>query len=506
MKTRLIILISLLSACRLLAGDPPAALTSLPAPPEEFVKMPAKYVIEKLEKTARKSGDPALGGFKIDVLKPGADNERIDINMEGMTLAQAVQAVAAALGAELDYEQGIAKLRDPSQIISSGTEVVAEVPEIDERDDNEKIAFEDVGSALVFVETGVGRASAFIAAQGEKTYLFSNQHNFMGANKLELRAMNGALLEFKTFEFSRTRDLVRFELDPAQLHGIGVLGLADQSPTIGQSIVVYGNSAGGNVATELKGKVLGVGPSDIEVDADIVPGNSGSPILAQDGGVLGVATYITFELKFAKNDRRKQSYKGTRFDDARRYGVRIPADGWVEVNMRNFLNQTYRLADAKNYLEIMHILVQYWNGDDDYEDAAKLIMTSYSTSGNRAHQPYKFHFSENEDEISMMVKAFKRNFDEFVDRLADMDLSKGEMSKLRKSYGKKSTSKVEMLDYHIRTSLLEKARRVQDDLKQYNWMSDFLRESAAPLDALAGELIRLLEASENPYTRVKEHS
>jgi hypothetical protein len=482
------------------------ALKKIPAPAEEFVRIPAHYVLQKLERTVRDSGEVSLAAFAVVIRKSGVGQQRISINMEGMTAHQALEAVAAATGAGVEYSQGRATLKDPSKVTRPEPVVAPATPTVAEMEKTEQdkpVKFTDVDQALVFIEVGDGRGSGFIAEMGGKTYLFSNQHNFSGASRIKLRAMHGGTLEPAAFEFCKDRDLVRFEMKPEEVETLGVLQISHKTPEMNERIVVYGNSAGGNVATELKGKVLGVGPSDIEVDADIVPGNSGSPILDASGKVLGVATYITFSLKFDSEDIRKEIYKGTRFKEARRYGVRIPERGWVKAPMQNFLQQTYRLADAQNYLEAAYILVQYWNGNEDYYGQAKRIITAYTTSGNRVKPPYKFHLQQTEQELVMMVKAFKQNHDEFIEKINDMDLDKRELTKLRRSFGGHSTRGVEMIDYRIRTGFLNKVKRMQDDLGQYEWMSRYLRQTAEPLDQLSGELIRILEANENPYIRVQ---
>ena len=503
MKIRMIILLFAVAAS-VYGGEVEEVLKTLPAPPQEYVRIPAKYVFQRLEKTARRSGDPALAGFSIEVRKAGADEQRVSINLENMTLLQALQAAATATGTELRFEGGRAVLAEnrsapPAAVAPEPVDSAAASAD----DDGGKVSFADVNKALVFIETGVGRGSAFIAEMDGTWYIISNQHNFVNAKKLELRAMHGGLLEFSGFEYNRNRDLVRLELPPEQRAGLTALRIEQQSPGIGDAVAIYGNSAGGNVATELKGKVLGVGPRDIEVDASIVPGNSGSPILNDAGHVLGVATYLSFALNFEGNEKQKQIFKGTRFGKTRRYGVRIPNDGWVQAEMRPFLQQTYQLNDAKNYLELLHILAGFWSGDDDYRDAAYVIMTSYSSSGNRVKPPYEFHEAKTEEEIRMFVKAFKRNFEEFEEIVQEMEISKKELAQFGNTKSRKSSGRIDRVDYHLRTMLLGKARQLQDNLKRYSWMSRFLKGEADPLDEMAGNLIRQLEAMEDMRGRIK---
>jgi S1-C subfamily serine protease len=66
--------------------------------------------------------------------------------------------------------------------------------------------------------------------------------------------------------------------------------------SIGDEVVALGNAEGEGVVNTLYGKVVGIGPNLLEVDAPVVPGNSGSPIIhLKTGKVIGVATYVRFE-------------------------------------------------------------------------------------------------------------------------------------------------------------------------------------------------------------------
>ncbi len=486
------------------AGEVEDALKTVDAPTGEYVRMPAKYIFQRLERTAQDSGLPVLGGFSIKVRIDGLANKKVSVAFSGMNMLEALETAAKATGAGLTFDQNIAVFGDPNRVAAE-PEVQPQVEEEQVVPDGD-VEFAEVDTALVFVETGVGRGSAFIAEQDGKTYIFSNQHNFMGAKKLDLLSMNGDALEFETFEFCRSRDLVRFELTPEQVGDLGVLRLASGNPYIGQEVVVYGNSAGGNVATELRGEVLGVGPRDIEVDADIVPGNSGSPIIDPNREVIGVATYIAFELKFDKDDQRGEIFKGTRFRRARRYGVRIPSDGWTKVNMRSFLEQTYKIADWQNYLELTSILVEYWGGlqdYDDYEEAARHIMDAYSTRSGNVERPYQFHNLDVEAEVEMGVKSFKRNFEEFRELVRKADLSKSEMSDMSNDASSTSQSKIERLDYYIRSMMLSKARKLKEEIEDQVWMSEYLEETAADLEKMAGELVIRLEGKTNLYPRLR---
>lgn len=104
------------------AGEVEDVLKGFPAPAQEYVRVPAKYVIQRLEKTARRSGDPALAGFVVEPRKAGLDGERISLNLEGMTLFQALDALATATGTALSFEDGRAILADAVPVAATVAE------------------------------------------------------------------------------------------------------------------------------------------------------------------------------------------------------------------------------------------------------------------------------------------------------------------------------------------------------------------------------------------------
>ena len=85
MKTKFIIL--LFTAAVAWGDEPGDSLKNLDAPGGEFIRMPAKYILQQLERTADGSGIAALQGFKVASQVEGLGDQRISVNLEGMNLS-----------------------------------------------------------------------------------------------------------------------------------------------------------------------------------------------------------------------------------------------------------------------------------------------------------------------------------------------------------------------------------------------------------------------------------
>ncbi len=109
----------------------------------------------------------------------------------------------------------------------------------------------------------------------------------------------------------------------------------DENAAIGDEVVVLGNAEGAGVINTINGKIVGIGPNLVEVDAPFQPGNSGSPIVhLKTGKVVGVATYLTIR-KF--DSATKEPVK---VPIVRRFGYRLDSVKiWQPVSWQSFYAQ-----------------------------------------------------------------------------------------------------------------------------------------------------------------------
>ena len=179
--------------------------------------------------------------------------------------------------------------------------------------------FEEVKDKLVVIVCGEKAGSGFIVRDGGRPYLFTNAHVVQRGAVIAHR-LDGTRLMLGPRDEAVGRDMVRFALDES----MPAFDLAAGVPDIGDPVVVLGNSDGRGVVTEIRGKVIGVGPREIEVDAAFVIGNSGSPVLDRHGRVIGIATY----LRDCRN-AEDWSKTNTRFNGIRRFALRLLGTRWT---------------------------------------------------------------------------------------------------------------------------------------------------------------------------------
>lgn len=208
----------------------------------------------------------------------------------------------------------------------------------------ERSSFSAVQDKLVIIECGNSSGSGFLAKMDGKVYLVSNEHVFRGEEAPKAMLLNGETLTLGAFSVALDRDLARFEL-PGRTEG---LELSDGVPTMADFCAIYGNSLGHGVATELKGKIVGVGPKFLETDAEFVPGNSGSPALDAQGMVMGAAD-ITRNDKASDQD---WGVKDTKFDAVRRFLVRLDSRvAWKTLDRREYERQVAKFDEFVDYFD-----------------------------------------------------------------------------------------------------------------------------------------------------------
>jgi len=253
--------------------------------------------------------------------------------------------------------------------------------------------------ALVMIQTDAGQGTGFICELNGTNYIVTNTHVLENSRTFSFKTLQGQALKPLRLELAGHQDLARVLIAETNLTA---LTLAGNDFHLGDAIRVYGNSLGMNAATELSGAILAVGPELVEVDAGFVPGNSGSPILTEDGRVIGVATFMT------KEDPEETTVKGTRFAQPRRYGLRLtPSVQWLPLSPSVLYDQSSVLGDiqtlSKDLLALDTVV------DESQEDlTAKLKMFAADTRNEQFSKRYR------NQEYPRLLGAFAAAFADYL--------------------------------------------------------------------------------------------
>jgi hypothetical protein len=216
--------------------------------------------------------------------------------------------------------------------------------------------------SLVIVKGPDGSGSGFICRAKNQTWLFTNIHVVADIKQATITRLDNQSVYPGGGEVAAGPDVSRFTLAGAQApaHPLELMTDLENNVKIGDEVVVLGNSGGGGVVTRLKGKLVGIGPDRIEVSAEFIPGNSGSPIIhVKSGKVIGIATYLT---------RRPDSFAkgGTGEMVVRRFGYRLDTvSGWEPINWPVLYND----ADQIKRIDVLTgDIVHFLNSSRDQKD------------------------------------------------------------------------------------------------------------------------------------------
>lgn len=194
--------------------------------------------------------------------------------------------------------------------------------------------------------------SGFLLKETNNVWMVSNYHVVRGDADIQFVGMVDKTRSYalpKTVEIAADRDAVRFAVAET-----GGFPTADDC-SFDDEVLAFGNSGGAGVVTKSKGTVVGKGRGEIEVTCEIIPGNSGGPVLNSSNEVIGIATFIikapaaavsaelVGTLPDAERERLVEKMKethGTRYENTRRFAVPLEATEWQQVELDTFKNES----------------------------------------------------------------------------------------------------------------------------------------------------------------------
>ena len=204
--------------------------------------------------------------------------------------------------------------------------------------------------AVLIIEGDQSVGTGFVVKDLGKTYLYTAAHVLSGNSRFTIKTSSGGRLsKFGKMETAVGADLARIGL--LEESPWFKIGKGDEVVQINLDIAALGNGGGAGVMAVELGKILGTSGDNIEVDAKIIQGNSGGPVVdVKTGKVLGVATHLTA----AKKDIWAE---GTRQGEVRRFACRLDRDwNWKPVVIGKFLAEGKLVADFDNVTRLCYAI------------------------------------------------------------------------------------------------------------------------------------------------------
>lgn len=213
----------------------------------------------------------------------------------------------------------------------------------------------EIRANLVLVAGTAGKGSGFVIQTADGPWLVTNLHVLADNPNPVFTTLTGVTIPMNASFAAVAHDICRIQ-QPSVANALELMPNIDAEVRVGDDVVVPGNAEGAGVVKPWEGKVVGLGPNLVEVDAPFIPGNSGSPIIhAKTGKVIGVATYLTIKKlddraangssanpEGASVEERAQNFRHT---EIRRFGYRLDSvKTWEPINWRRFNSQAAQVA------------------------------------------------------------------------------------------------------------------------------------------------------------------
>ena len=335
-----------------------------------------------------------------------------------------------------------------------------------------QVGFYAVKDKLVIIECQDGSGSGFLLEMDGKTYLMSNEHVLRSASAPRARLLDGKPLNLGEFSVATDRDLARYEVIGCPIKPFQI---SEVMPNVGDSVALYGNSLGGGVATESKGYIQGVGHHRIEANVEIVHGNSGSPLVATDGKVLGVAAFM----KYNGDGGEDWTIKNTRYDgNVRRFSIRFTNVEWKTIDRSRYEEQTACMDEFETYWQY---LLPYLCYENTKINEGKLIFNDMKSKDFKLR---KFGFVEILMALSKAYKKMNKSFDNwnerckarkaFIQRLINNEVSEEDGKRAIAEYDKKTAEMFEKVKDSRRNMILKRKEALtlaQTFLSETQWDS-----------------------------------
>ena len=236
----------------------------------------------------------------------------------------------------------------------------------------------EFSNSLVFVEGKAGAGSGFVCSIGGKKFVVTNQHVVAGNPGAKFTLLDRSAIETGQAAAAVGHDIMTFAL-LSDTQAMEVVTEVEKNATIGDDVSVLGNSGGDRVIAPIAGKLLGIGPDRVEVSAEFVTGNSGSPIVhVKSGKVIAIATYATVRRIDSITGRPKEP------PEVKRFGFRLDSvKKWEPVAWPAYTSefQTLEKVEARTNDFLKFLLTRRFEAAAYADPAIRSAMARHANAG-----------------------------------------------------------------------------------------------------------------------------
>lgn len=288
---------------------------------------------------------------------------------------------------------------------------------------------EDQAHAVVVIKGDVAEGTGFLVRTADGPAVVTNLHVISANPNVKIFTTTGAVVKVLSLKGASDRDLAMFMIQDDHYSYLELATDIQNTVQNGDEVITPGNSEGGEVVLDTKGKVLGVGPERIEFDNPIYHGNSGGPVFhTKSGKVLAVVTQAMKVNTSNALDKASFDNKNSAITGAMRYfGLRLDTvPKWEPYDWNQFLIETTFL---KNFHEQSRCLDSFMNGAG-YEKANMATSdengppnSQYWTRNDKLQEVHdNFHAQSTDSDQSQRLDAVREEVID-LDGIADKDMA-----------------------------------------------------------------------------------
>jgi S1-C subfamily serine protease len=189
---------------------------------------------------------------------------------------------------------------------------------------------------IVIIEGDKGNGTGFLCRSEGEVWVYTAAHVLSGNRTIAVRDNTGRTYrDFEFIECAEGVDLVRLKPKDTGMEALDLVP-PDSAPKIGEIIVAIGNSLGAGSLSGEPGHIMSVREDMWEVDAEIIPGNSGGPVISlESGNVVGIVTHLT--IKRARNQYTSIEAEKT---EVKRFAARLDRKWeWRRMPVSRFVKE-----------------------------------------------------------------------------------------------------------------------------------------------------------------------